>query len=114
MIRLLDAGGPKEFFPYLDARLSGVYLSGAARVSGEGFRLGLLSAARKSGAKEISGTVLYSALETPWSGVQIGEEIIGTDAVIVTAGAWSSGIVQADCLQTLQLNRSADRFCTSR
>jgi D-amino-acid dehydrogenase len=54
-VRLLEAGGPKELFPYLAADLAGVYLSGAARVSGESLRLGLLKAARKSGAKEISG-----------------------------------------------------------
>jgi D-amino-acid dehydrogenase len=88
-VRLLDAGGPKEFFPYLDSRLSGVYLSGAARVSGEGFRLGLLSAARKSGAKEISGTAALKRSGNAVVGVQVGEEFIGTDAVIVTAGAWS-------------------------
>jgi D-amino-acid dehydrogenase len=34
-VRLLHAGGPKELFPYLDSELVGIYLSGAARVSGE-------------------------------------------------------------------------------
>jgi D-amino-acid dehydrogenase len=44
-VRVLDPGGPKELFPYLDSRLAGVYLSGALRVSGESVRTALLNAA---------------------------------------------------------------------
>jgi hypothetical protein len=30
-VRVLDPGGPKKLFPYLESRLAGVYLSGALR-----------------------------------------------------------------------------------
>ena len=49
-VRFLKAGAPKELFPYLDSALAGIYLSGAARVSGENIRAALLSAALKGGA----------------------------------------------------------------
>jgi len=89
-IRLLDAGGPKELFPYLDSGLAGVYLSGAARVSGESFRLALRKAALKGGAKELLGTAYLHRSGDAVVGVRVGEEFIGADAVIVAAGAWSS------------------------
>lgn len=89
-VRLLDTGGPKELFPYLDSGLAGVYLSGAARVSGESFRLGLLNAARKAGARERSGTAALQHSDTAVAGVRVAEEFIGADAVIVAAGAWSA------------------------
>jgi D-amino-acid dehydrogenase len=89
-VRLLDPGGPKELFPYLDAGLAGVYLSGAARVSGESFRRGLLNAARKGGARELSGTAALRRSGNAVDGVQVAEEFVGADAVIVAAGAWST------------------------
>jgi D-amino-acid dehydrogenase len=89
-IRLLDMGGPKKLFPYLDSELTGLYLSGAARVSGEGFRLGLLNAARRAGAKELFGTAVLRRSGDAVVGVRIAEEFIGADLVIVAAGAWST------------------------
>ena len=85
----LIAGGPKELFPYLDPDLAGVYLSGAARVSGESFRLGLLNAREKP----VPGNCLeprFARSGDAVVGVQVGEEFIGADAVIVAAGAWST------------------------
>src|SRR3984957_10434051 len=89
-IRLLDAGGPKKLFPYLDSKLTGLYLSGAARVSGEGFRLGLLNAARRAGANELFGNAVLRRSGDAVVGVRMAEEFIGADAVIVAAGAWST------------------------
>ncbi|MBV8351731.1 MAG: FAD-binding oxidoreductase [Verrucomicrobia bacterium] len=91
-VQVLQAGGPKELFPYLDPGLAGVYLSGAIRVSGESLRVALLNAAVKAGAKQLSGT---AALESERSGnavvgVRVDGEIISADAVVVAAGAWSA------------------------
>src|SRR5580692_341024 len=90
-IRLLNSGGPRELFPYLDSALAGVYLSGAARVSGESFRLGLLNAARKAGAREWSGTAVLRRSGDTVIGVRVGEESLDADAVILAAGAWCTG-----------------------
>jgi D-amino-acid dehydrogenase len=89
-VRLLEAGGPKELFPYLDADLAGVYLSGAARVSGESLRHGLLKAARKAGAREISGVAELRRSNGSVTGVEVAGNFVGADSVIVAAGAWSA------------------------
>src|ERR1700736_4718533 len=75
-VRLLDPGGPMELFPYLNAELAVVYLSGAARVSGESFRLGLLNAARKGGARELSGAAALRCSGDVVIGVEVAEEFI--------------------------------------
>jgi D-amino-acid dehydrogenase len=93
-VRLLDRGGPRELFPYLDPDLFGLHLTGAARVSGENFRLGLLNAARNAGARELSGSAVLRRSGHAVVGVQVGEEFIGADAVIATAGAWSAELCQ--------------------
>ncbi len=89
-IRLLESGGPTELFPHLDSRLAGIYLSGAARVSGESFRLGLLNAARKAGARELSGTAVLRRSGDAVVGINVGKKSISSDTVIVAAGAWSA------------------------
>jgi D-amino-acid dehydrogenase len=89
-VRLLSSGGPKERFRYLDSALAGVYLSGAARVSGEMFRAALCKAAIRADARRLLGT---AALETSGQtvvGVRVNGEYIPSDTVIISAGAWSS------------------------
>ena len=100
-VRLLDPGGPKQFFPYLDPGLAGVYLTGAARVSGESFRLGLLNAARKAGAKELSGSAVVRCSGNAVVGVQVAKEFIGADVVIVAAGAWTDEVCKPLDLGTM-------------
>jgi D-amino-acid dehydrogenase len=89
-VQSLDRGGPKELFPYLDPDLLGLHLTGAARVSGENFRLSLLNAARKAGISEISGNAVLRRSANSVVGVQVGAEFIGADAVIAAAGAWAT------------------------
>jgi D-amino-acid dehydrogenase len=91
-IRLLDKGGPKELFPYLDPGLAGVYLSGAIRLSGESFRNALLGAATEAGAKRRSGTAVLERLGDSVIGVKLNGDLIRADVVIVAGGAWSSGL----------------------
>jgi D-amino-acid dehydrogenase len=94
-VRLLEKGRPKELFPYLAPGLAGLHLTGAARVSGESFRLGLLNAARKCGARELSGAAALRRSGGVVNGVRVGEEFIDADAVIVAAGAWSAQLLSA-------------------
>jgi D-amino-acid dehydrogenase len=88
-VRLLKAGGPKELFPYLDPALAGIYLSGAARVSGENIRTTLLSAALKGGARQLSGTAALHSSGDAIVGVTLDGKLIEADTVIVAAGAWA-------------------------
>jgi glycine/D-amino acid oxidase-like deaminating enzyme len=100
-VQVLQAGGPKELFPYLDPGLAGVYLSGAARVSGESLRIDLLNAAVKAGSKQLFGK---AALERGSSGnvvvgVRVGFETVSADAVVIAAGAWSADLCRPLDLQ---------------
>jgi D-amino-acid dehydrogenase len=94
-IRSLKAGGPKELFPYLDPALAGIYLSGAARVSGESFRLALLNASLKAGARKIAGPAVLQRSNHSVVGVDVNGEFISADAVIVAAGAWSTNLCRS-------------------
>lgn len=91
-VRVLDQGGPRELFPVLDPALAGVYLSGAARLSGESVRDALLGAAVQAGAKRLSGAAVLQRSNDAVVGVQLNGEPIEADAVIVAGGAWSAGL----------------------
>ena len=91
-VRFLNSGGPKELFPYLDASLAGIHLSGAARVSGEDFRTALLNAAIGSGARVLTGTVALQHANRTVTGVCLNGESITGATVIVAAGAWSTDL----------------------
>jgi D-amino-acid dehydrogenase len=90
--RLLNPGGPKELFPYLDSALAGVHLSGAARVSGESVRTALLNAALKAGASQLFGTAALQCSDATVAGVCVDGKFISADTVIVAAGAWSTDL----------------------
>jgi len=89
-IQLLNPGAPKELFPYLDSALAGVHLSGAARVSGESFRLALVNATLKAGARQLTGTAALQPSGDTVIGVRVDGELVSADTVIVAAGAWST------------------------
>jgi len=91
-VRLLKPGGPRELFPYLDSALAGIYLSGAARMSGESFRMALLSAALKAGARQFSGTGTLHRSGDRIVGVNVDGELIAADTVIMAAGAWAADL----------------------
>ena len=91
-VRVLDKGGPRELFPVLDPALAGVYLSGAARLSGESVRDALLGAAVRAGAKHRSGTAVLQRSRDTVVGVQLNGESMQADSVIVAGGSWSAGL----------------------
>ena len=89
-VRFLNPGEPKELFPYLDASLAGVHLSGAARVSGEEFRIALLQGALKAGATVLTGAAVLQYADRTVTGVTVNGKSISAETVIVAAGAWST------------------------
>ncbi|MGA8656673.1 MAG: FAD-dependent oxidoreductase [Chthoniobacterales bacterium] len=98
-VRFLETGAPRELFPYLDSALAGVYLSGAARVSGETIRIALLNAALKAGARQLSGAAALQCSGRTVVGIRVNQEMISADAVVVAAGAWSADLCRPLDLQ---------------
>jgi D-amino-acid dehydrogenase len=90
--RVLDKGGPRELFPYLDSRLAGIHLSGAARLSGESVRVALLAAATKAGARKLSGTALLERSGESVVGIRLNGDLLRADMVIVAGGSWSADL----------------------
>jgi D-amino-acid dehydrogenase len=88
-VRVLDPGGPKGWFPYLNPRLAGVYLSGAIRLSGESVRTALLNAGCAAGAKLLSGNAVLQRSGKTVTGIRIDGELITADTTVIAAGAWS-------------------------
>jgi D-amino-acid dehydrogenase len=91
-VRVLNKGGPRELFPCLDPALAGVYLSGAARLSGESLRTALLGAAIQAGARRLAGTAVLQRSNGSVVGVQLNGDFIQADSVIVAGGSWSAGL----------------------
>jgi glycine/D-amino acid oxidase-like deaminating enzyme len=91
-IRILDRGGPRELFPYLDPGLVGIYLKGAARLSGESVRSALLGAATQAGARKLSGAATLERSGDSLVGVRLDGDLLRADVVIVAGGAWSADL----------------------
>ena len=91
-IRILDKGGPRELFPYLDPSLAGIYLSGAARLSGESVRTALLGAATRAGARKLSGVAVLERSGESVVGIRLDGDLLRADSVIVAGGAWSANL----------------------
>jgi len=91
-VRVLDKGGPRELFPYLDSRLAGVYLTGAARLSGESIRTALLHAATQAGARKLSGKAVLERSGDSVVGIRLNGDLLRADSIIVTGGSWSADL----------------------
>jgi D-amino-acid dehydrogenase len=90
-VRFLGSGGPEELFPYLNPGLAGVFLSGAARVSGEMFRAASLCQAAIQGRHYTAvGGGRSRSLRRRCCRRSHGRRIIPSDTVVVVAGAWST------------------------
>jgi D-amino-acid dehydrogenase len=87
-VSLLDSAQARALFPPLAPGLAAVHVGGGARVDGRQMRASLLAAARRRGAGLCTGT----ASLTP-DGVRVDGELLGADAVVVAAGAWSGELV---------------------
>jgi D-amino-acid dehydrogenase len=97
-VELLGPGMPAGLFPPLEATLSAVWVSGAARIDGRAIRDSLLRAAARRGARLVSGTAVLAGQRERVTGVRVrrpggGQEAaIGADAVLVAAGAWTGQV----------------------
>jgi glycine/D-amino acid oxidase-like deaminating enzyme len=87
-VSLLDSAQARALFPPLAPGLAAVHVGGGARVDGRQMRASLLDAALRRGAGLRTGT----AALTP-DGVRVDGELLGADAVVVAAGAWSGELV---------------------
>lgn len=94
-LRRVDADEARALFPPLRPGLSGLHLSGGARVDGRSLRDGLLRAAAACGAGVIEATARL-APPTTSSGaptVLAGELTLAPDAVVVAAGVWTDQVL---------------------
>jgi D-amino-acid dehydrogenase len=95
-VELIGRGEPAKRFPPLDTRLSGVWISGGARVDGRSVRDSLMTAAEHHGATLISATAVLDHANGKVRGVLVGSDRFTADAVVVAAGAWTGQV--CECL----------------
>ena len=91
-ITALAPGEPAQMFPPLAPGLAGFWISGAARVDGRAIRDSLLRAAVGRGARRVPGNATLERTGDRVTGVRVGAESIGADAVVVAAGAWTGEV----------------------
>jgi D-amino-acid dehydrogenase len=87
-VSLLDPAETRALFPPLGEGLAAVRVGGGARVDGRQVRASLLDAARRRGAQLRTGTAALTG-----DGVRVDGEPLGSDAVVVAAGAWSGELL---------------------
>jgi len=91
-VAALAPGEPARMFPPLAPDLAGLWIGGGARVDGRAIRDCLLRAAVARGARRVPGTATLDRAGDQVTGVTVGAERIGADAVVVAAGAWTAGV----------------------
>ena len=91
-VAALAPGEPARMFPPLAPGLAGLWIGGGARVDGRAIRDCLLCAAVARGARRVPGTAVLDRAAGRVTGVTVGADRIGADAVVVAAGAWTAGI----------------------
>ena len=91
-VEALADGEPKQLFPPLAAGLSGVWISGGARLDGRSIRDSLLKAAAARGARRMRGTAVLDFSPGRVTGVTVDGERVLADAVVVAAGAWTAQV----------------------
>jgi len=91
-IERVDGSGVRELFPPLAPELSGLHISGGARVDGRLLTAGLHAAIGKLGGSIVNGEASLTATTT---GVQvhIDGQRVDADAVVVAAGAWTDALL---------------------
>lgn len=91
-VTALAPGEPARMFPPLAPGLAGFWVSGAARIDGRAIRDSLLRAAVSHGARRVPGNATLERTGDRVTGVRAGAGIIGADAVLVAAGAWTAQV----------------------
>jgi D-amino-acid dehydrogenase len=79
-------------FPPLARGVAGLWIGGGARVDGRAIRDSLLRAAAARGVRRVPGTATLDWADGQVTGVTVGADRVGADAVVVAAGAWTAGV----------------------
>ncbi|MCI1588996.1 NAD(P)/FAD-dependent oxidoreductase [Heyndrickxia oleronia] len=93
-VRRLSGREARELFPPLNEDLKAVYVSGAARVDGRLLRDALKRGAEKHGAQLYTGLASLEIVNEKVTGVHVNGEVLSADAVVLTAGAWISELLE--------------------
>jgi D-amino-acid dehydrogenase len=91
-VTALVPGEPARMFPPLAPGLAGVWIAGGARIDGRAVRDSLLRAAARRGARRVPGIATLDRTADRVTGVTVGGDRIGADAVVVAAGAWTAQV----------------------
>lgn len=92
-VRTVDAAEASELFPPVRPGSAGIYVGGAARVDGRRLRSGLVRAALAKGAVVTAGRAELAVRAGQLTGVEVDGEVLGADAVVAAAGAWTAALV---------------------
>ncbi len=90
----LSPSEARALFPPLRPDQPALFVSGGARVDGRRVAAALHRAAVKRGARFVSGSAEPILKGNRASGVSVGGEIMGADAVVVAAGAWAPSMLE--------------------
>lgn len=91
-VSLVGDAEARALFPPLGPTFGAVHLSGPARVDGRLLRDSLRRAAVRRGAKLLEGDAELVVDHGRVAGVRVGGRMIGADAVVLAAGAWSGRV----------------------
>jgi D-amino-acid dehydrogenase len=91
-VEAVDGAIARQYFPALRDIPRAIYIPDAARVSGALMRDALTEGARHYGAQVILGTATPVVEQGRVTGAAADGQMIGADALIVSAGAWSNEV----------------------
>lgn len=93
VVRRLSAEQAVGLFPALRAGQPATHIEAGARVNGRLMAAALLRAAQKRGAEVRQGSPEIVADSGAVRGVRLDGQVVGADAVVVTAGAWAPALL---------------------
>ena len=94
-VTVLDGDGARRLFPLLShAVLGAVHSAGAARVDGRRLLAALRRSVAQRGGRWLEGSAELLVVGERVTGVRVGAQRVGADAVVVAAGAWSSVLAE--------------------
>ncbi|MHA6251556.1 NAD(P)/FAD-dependent oxidoreductase [Oceanobacillus sp. CAU 1775] len=93
-VQFLDEAATREKFPLLAEGYQSVHVTGAARVDGRKLRDAMLRAAQTYGASIIQADAELLVNGRQVTGIKTDDEVIHSDLVIITAGAWMDDLIK--------------------
>jgi D-amino-acid dehydrogenase len=92
-IRVVGGMEARELFPPLRPDAAAAYIGGAARVDGRLVTRELAGAARRCGARAVSGRAVLARRGGRVAGVEIDGELTEADVVVAATGAWTASFL---------------------